>query len=32
MYKDDWIKSSIYKKAMKNEAIKRNINFENFSR
>ena len=28
MYKEDWKKSSVFKKAMKNEAIKRNISFE----
>jgi hypothetical protein len=28
MYKEDWKKSSVYKKAMRNEAIKRNISFE----
>jgi hypothetical protein len=28
MYKEDWMKSSVYKKAMKNEAIKRKISFE----
>lgn len=28
MYKEDWVKSSVYKKAIKNEAIKRKISFE----
>ena len=28
MYKEDWKKSSVYKKAMRNEAIKSNISFE----
>lgn len=28
MYKEDWAKSAVYKNAMKNEAVKRNISFE----